>query len=554
MVKFCYFFFAFFNIFSLFADVLVESTINQNTAYLHFPVSGTITITHDKNSIIDASSFKLRGKTLEVSLVKNVYLNGNTAIAIYNFSLPAQELGMYVLPSIDVTVDSKVYHSASTNYSIVDSVPVAQVKETQETTFLKLEAFVRGTAKLYPGERTTLVYRISYNRSVDLTKSELPFIHTDVFLRVGDSQIQEEQQGALTVQEISQVIEATTVGKYVLGPSFIEGYAYQMNLLGKKEYGSQLLRAEAPAVEIQVNLFSNEDQPASFNGTIGKIHAKTSLLSSNKASMGQTLSLSLDITGATNLSEVHLPALMCQPGFSGLFSMDELAIYSQMEGKTKKFFFELRLLNALAFEIPSIELSSFDSLTKSYQIVHTEAIPLELQLNEIPSTESPAYKLQLFPDAQQVEQLFLQNHTPLALNNTLVTLHTLQLPFYQRKEMLYCIPLVLLFLAGQLWWRNQRLAQYKKDFLYSRYYLKQAENKLNVPEEFLKSLEAAIVWKLVEIKIYEQPKIDLGILTSHPELEKYKTILLQIQTYQFSLNKKFDEKELLKKVHDLVQT
>ena len=92
----------------------------------------------------------------------------------------------------------------------------------------RLEAIVKGPMTLYPGERTKLFYRISYNRSIDLTQSVLPMIHPTHFQKVGDVQIEDKQLANATVQDLTQEVEASELGTFQFGPSSIEGYAYTM--------------------------------------------------------------------------------------------------------------------------------------------------------------------------------------------------------------------------------------------------------------------------------------------------------------------------------------
>ncbi len=554
VVKFSYLLLFIFSFFSLFADVTIESSINQNQGHIGFPIPGTITITADKGSIIDANSFEIEGQPLETSLVKNVYLSGNTVVTIYNFSLPPQELGLHVLSPISVKVNGHIYRSLQTSYSVTDSASFFPAKIPAEKSFIKLEAFVKGPTQLYVGERTTLVYRISYNRSIDLTKSELPFIHTDAFLKVGDSQVRDEQQDNLTIQEISQEVEATTVGTYLIGPSFVEGYAYQLSLIGKKEYEPQLLHAEAPAIEIKVTLFSNENQPASFNGGIGKIDATVSLLTPSQIEVGQTIELTLAISGINNLSEFRFPALMCQPGFSGLFSLDELDIRIQNDNQIKKFYFGLRVLNALVFEIPSIEVSSFDPLSKRYQVVRTPSIPINLINTPNQTLVEPIFPIQIEPDENVFKKLFSQKMISLPLNNFKLSLQMLQLPFYQRLNILNIIPLVFLFLFYFYQWQAKYLSYLKKEESLSQVYLKAAAKKSHQQVEFLNLLEKSLVWKLVEMKIYTQAEVNLSVLKSNEKLIPFYKILLHIQNLQYGNEKNLEVNHLLNHARALIHS
>src|SRR5207245_2665730 len=104
--------------------------------------------------------------------------------------------------------------------------------------------------------------------------------------------------------------------------------------------------------------------------------AETTLTSSNSVSVGDTVQLQVEIQGVTNLTELHLPLLQCQPGFSGFFQTSDLPPLAEVKEKTKFFYIELRPLTSFIKEIPSIELSSFDPKTEKYVMQNSSAIPI----------------------------------------------------------------------------------------------------------------------------------------------------------------------------------
>lgn len=90
--------------FSLFlmADgtVYVTSNIDQYSAYEHQPLKGTITVTHNQNDKVDAASFAMDKKPLQVEFIQDVKLSSSSPIVIsyYYFQIPSQVAGLYVLP------------------------------------------------------------------------------------------------------------------------------------------------------------------------------------------------------------------------------------------------------------------------------------------------------------------------------------------------------------------------------------------------------------------------------------------------------------------------
>lgn len=366
----------------LYSDPLIDASIDPLSNQAHFPLSGTITITHDAKEIIDSHSFSMEKKPLETSFVKDVKMSAGqgSLISIYSFQIDAKDPGTYLLPPVSVKISGNTYQSLPSSYEVSNEAiaPTIPSKNTAHSTsplIFRLEASVKGPTTLYLGERTTLVYRISYNRSVDLSKSTLPMVHPDHLQKIGDVQIVDRQLSDMTTQEISQEVEASEIGTFSFGPSSIEGYAYTMQH-GEKIYSSDLLKATAPPVTLTVLAVPKEDIPSSYTGALGKITAVSRVQSSKKISVGEPFIMQVVIQGVSNMEALQLPSLACQVGFSGFFQMDSLPPLAKIEGNTKVFDVPLRPLTSLITQIPSIELSSFDATAKKYIIWHTSPIPM----------------------------------------------------------------------------------------------------------------------------------------------------------------------------------
>ena len=373
---------------SLIGAPIIDVSIDSIKAQAHFPIQGTITITHTKEEIIDSQSFSIEGDPLDVSLIKNVHMttSSNTLVSIYQFQLPAKEGGSYLLSPVSIKIGKERYSSSSTPYEVKmgekgEPPTISSLVKSSTPPLFKLEASVIGPKTLYPGERTTFFYRILYNESIDLTHSELPMIHPAHFKKVGDVhikdyQLNEEEKGT-TVQEITQEVEASELGTFSFGPSTIEGYSYTIQS-GQKVYNTPLLKATAPIITIAVNPPPESLQPISFNGALGKIHIEARLNGSPVSTIGDLLQLNVKITGVTNLTDLSLPLLECQPGFSGFFQMSNTPPLSEIKENAKFFYVELRPLTSLIDQIPSIEVSSWDPLSLQYIVQKSSPIHLKL--------------------------------------------------------------------------------------------------------------------------------------------------------------------------------
>ncbi len=94
--------------------VQVTSSINAyENIVAGTPIQGTVMITHDSNAAIDASSFRMGDKPLQVTFVQSVPMSqySNIVVTIYSFRLDGLEKGSHTLPQINVKVGDKVYQA-----------------------------------------------------------------------------------------------------------------------------------------------------------------------------------------------------------------------------------------------------------------------------------------------------------------------------------------------------------------------------------------------------------------------------------------------------------
>lgn len=535
------------------AEPSIDVSIDSANSQAHFPLQGTITITHDKDEKIDPQSFILEGESLDTSLVKDVKMSASsdTWVSIYNFQLPAQDKGLYVLPSITVKIAGKQYSSIPSSYEVQaegtgqftsPSSSLTPSNSSSVPIIFRLEASVEGPTTLYPGERTKLIYRILYNRSVDLTQSTLPMVHPAHFRKVGDVQIKDYQSQDTTVQDLIQEVEASELGTFSFGPSEIEGYAYTMQA-GQKVYDSQALKAQAPIVTLEVKPFPSSIQPLSFTGALGKIDVKASLTTSHPLTVGDTLQIKLEITGIKNLAELHLPSLKCQPGFSGFFQDSDIPPLSEVKDQTKIFYIDLRPLTSLIDQIPAIELSSFDPTSEQYLVQKTDPIPVKLiaeRLN-LPSDIFiplliPSFSVANWPNPI-LSSLELENPPSLQMS-----IH----PTYKEIRVIWIIITALLLLLLQKYGYRKWQERPKLQIPVSIKLFKEALQKENVH-----LLEQAFWQRLWETGRVSKDISQLDKIPNEGKLAHYISFLFQLQVLQYSANNTFNFTQLQKEAKKL---
>lgn len=380
-------------------DIVVTSEMNYTELFADKPLTGTITITHDKNIKVDINSFKVGDKPLKVAFLNDTVISPGSPliVSIYSFEIPAMPKGLHILPQVSVKVGNKIYRSYSRSFEVFGaekaknptSIPSQTPTQNQAATpsvqaitspqslqgapELRLETKIEGVEKLYPGQQITFIYKFLYRGHIDLQKEVLPLMDGVGLKKVGDKRIRDYEENNLNVSEFSQKFEAVAPGIFQFGPSIIEGIAL--------DAGNKLLHSETPAVTIEVIPFPYANKPASFNGAIGTYVFKASLNGQPHVNTGEKVTLLLEMTGDPHfLSTVKAPDLCCQPGFTGNFKPSDLPPISNISGNTKRFLVELKPLSPIIKEIPPIEFSSFDLNENKYVTLKTASIPITVSL------------------------------------------------------------------------------------------------------------------------------------------------------------------------------
>lgn len=487
-------------------EISMTAEIEKGNHIEYQPLKGLIAIMHDKNDKVDEKSFRLQDKPLSVEPLQEVAISPSSPIVIsfYRFELQGQTRGLHELPAISAKVGQKTLTSVPTTYE----VGVLAVGEAASKVVLQFENIVKGDQTLFPGERIKLGYRYTYSGSIDLTEETLPLLDATGFLKIGAKSIKDFKKGTLNIREITQEVEASKPGTYTLGPSSVVGYAYKMDDYGKRQYLKPQLQSGAPAVTITVNPFPEKDKPPSFNGAIGPYdHFTVHLLSSPKINVGDKIVLAVEIGGKGQLANVPLPALCCQPGFSGQFALSDLPPSEQSKGPSaKEFTVEMRVLSASITQIPPVEFAYFDPASHAYKVLRSQPIPISVAALSPPpasSTAAPAVPEKKVDTtashgevAHNLAPIEIQGIKPLNLSD-------LRNPILGSWSVILSLPLALLGLLLQL---NSYKAMQREGTIVkpktSQDFMKEAQQALrDNPKgspEYFNRLKAALLLRLKE--------------------------------------------------------
>lgn len=550
-------------------DVKVAVDISQGTIGVNQPVRGTISITHELNSKIDNASFKIGKDPLAVEFIREVKLVGNNVLSIYRFESKGMPKGLYVLPAISANVGGAVYKSPLTSYEVQGNGGTPYTSPTQSTygttqqtvtasnsnqaASLKLEAFVDGQSKIYPGQRTKLTYKATYTGHIDLREEVLPLLKPEGLRKIGDIDTKEEQQGELSVLLISQLVEGLQPGTFTYGPSFIEGIAYQETPGGRKVYVNPPLHSEAPPVTVEVLPFPADIKPASFKGAIGPLSMDVNLTSPSTVSVGDKITLTVNLTGNTLLENVSPPDVCCQPGFSGMFKASDLPPQSIIKGNTKTFIFDLWPLSTEIKAIPTLEYAYFNPDTARYEILKSKPIPLKVLSGKTPE-EVPVGE-PTKPNAEEEKSLEPIPTQPIEIQTiyplNCSDLHNL---WFGTWNVFGLIPIGAALLLMQTVLRDaliRRRMQIKK--ITSADYFQEAEKNINSSKIFFPLLNKALILWLKENGEISEENISPEDLPQTGNAGKVRHFLMDIQEKRFTGKDDLPLKDILQRAKDILE-
>jgi hypothetical protein len=507
-------------------DSEISASVENNTAIEKIPITGLITITHPKEQMVDLHAFKMENTALPVNLIREDTI-GNLVVSIYRFRLDPKPKGLYLLPAITVSIRGKSFTSIPVSYEV--KAPSRPVVESPEKTLFRLEALYEGPSPLHMGERGLLIYRIYFNKSLDLRLSTLPFVEQKDFRQIGDVDVEEKQEGDISFQEIKVAIEAIKAGSFTYGPAILEGVVYQTNIHGEKEQ-TETVRAEAPPITVVVIPFPANQIPLSFNGAVGEFSIKTSIVGSSEVYVGDQVQVLVTISGQGTLSETRLPNLLCQPGFSGLFHQNNLPPAGKVNGDTKEFTLLLRPRSTLIKEIPSIEFSYFNPEKKQYIRLKTTSLPLTIKA--LPETVA---KPEQANDIAQGEWRASLNHVPPTDIKGIEfippqNLHQQILGIW----VIFIIPIGAILVWLQIWWQEHRafLRKHRPGVSSQSVFSKALALKQD-PDKMLQGISQAFLLRLQEKAAIDDSSIAPEEIPNHGLCKDVRDFLCHLEAIRF---------------------
>ncbi len=164
-------------------------------------------------------------------------------------------------------------------------------------------------------------------------------------------------------------------GAYTFGPVSFKGPIFA----GATRSGQGITKpvyAVAEAKTVRVVPPPEEGRPASFVGAIGRLLEVSSSLDAQTCRVGDPLTLDVSISGDIRLDNLFAPRLELQENLNKDFRIYEDTVQSSTKDGIRTYRYTVRPTQAGTLEFPPIAVSYYNTETRSYDTVFTEAIPI----------------------------------------------------------------------------------------------------------------------------------------------------------------------------------
>ena len=398
-----------------------------------FQLVFTVNATAKDLRVPDFSNFEVLAGPFESHSQSIQYVNGKSSSTVsvsYTYTLQAQKTGTFTIPSASITVEGKKVTSNGLSIKVLpaDATPPAsksqgnqsgggQASISADNIFIKTEV---SKTNVYEQEAILVTYKL-YTLADVIQCNPKGSPDFNGFLKQDFDQQQGNKQMAL------ENYNGRNYGTFVLYKTLLYPQHSGVIQIDKWPFEAvvrvqnrQAVRSifddffdsytnvskliSAPAVKIVVNALPTANKPASFNGTVGHFTLNSSI-TTTQVKANEAVTLKLNITGSGNMKLIKNPTIKFPDGFE-LYDpkvTNNFKTSAAGVSGTKSIEYLFIPRHSGNFDIPSTEISYFDTQDKAYKTLRTPAY--NLQVSKGDGNEAPVVSGGTYVDKQDVKQL-----------------------------------------------------------------------------------------------------------------------------------------------------
>ena len=337
------------------------------------------------------------------------FINGKSSSSIsvsYTYTIQAQKTGTFTIPSASITVDGKKVTSNGVSIKVLPAdanVPASKGQGNQggqasisgDNLFIRTEV---SKTNVYEQEAILVTYKLY--TLVDIVQCNPK--NTVDFNGFMKQELDQPANKQMALENYNGRNYGTFVlYKVLLYPQHsgviqidkwnfeavvrVQNKAAQRSIFDDffDSYTNVSKYVTAPAVKINVNALPTANKPSSFNGTVGHFSLNSNITAS-QVKANDAVTLKMTVAGSGNMKIIKNPVIKFPDGFELYDPKVTNNFKTEASGvsgtKTIEYLFIPR--HSGNFEIPSAEISYFDTQEKTYKTLRTPVYKLNVLKGE----------------------------------------------------------------------------------------------------------------------------------------------------------------------------
>ena len=291
-------------------------------------------------------------------------LNGSRFVkTTYKFAVLPQNAGQFEIPEFSITIDDQEYTVPPAKLSVVADSNSKSIQKNEYVT-LKVSSDLKSA---YIGQNIPIKMEISLQNNVELLSNILSETADSSFLQpifVNQPILnRSKNQSTYTWDGIVQAIK-TGDHSFQIKTTFPVEILRSLGIFSTVQQEIMKLTSDPLPLEI----FQLENKPKNFSGAIGNFSFKNLKISSDRALVGEPITLSVELFGEGNFLNSKPPQLFTTPEWKILPSKVVKSNLDELNNKgSQTFEFVLIPQKTGIVKLPKITFTYFDPASKSFK-------------------------------------------------------------------------------------------------------------------------------------------------------------------------------------------
>lgn len=397
---------------AVFADEPVRFSASAPTAVVMdkpFQLVYSINVNGKDLRVPEFTNFDVLAGPFESHSQSVQFINGKSSSSVsvsYTYTIQAQKTGTFTIPSASITVDGKKVTSNGVSIKVLPAdanVPASKGQGNQggqasisgDNLFIRTEV---SKTNVYEQEAILVTYKLY--TLVDIVQCNPK--NTVDFNGFMKQELDQPANKQMALENYNGRNYGTFVlYKVLLYPQHsgviqidkwnfeavvrVQNKAAQRSIFDDffDSYTNVSKYVTAPAVKINVNALPTANKPSSFNGTVGHFSLNSNITAS-QVKANDAVTLKMTVAGSGNMKIIKNPVIKFPDGFELYDPKVTNNFKTEASGvsgtKTIEYLFIPR--HSGNFEIPSAEISYFDTQEKTYKTLRTPVYKLNVLKGE----------------------------------------------------------------------------------------------------------------------------------------------------------------------------